>query len=86
MTTTYPGRCFVLQLVPEFPIMMFLLREWEINPQEKQKQKQKNEQIQDPAGIPTQNLLNTSQTLLPLSHLDPYHNLLVRPLVVAGQS
>ena len=29
------------------------------------------EKIQDPAGIRTQDLLNTSQTLLPLSHLDP---------------
>ena len=26
--------------------------------------------IRDPAGIGTQDLLNTSQTLLPLSHLD----------------
>ena len=42
--------------------MMFLVREWEINPQKK---------IRDPAGIWTQDLLNTSQTLLPLSHLDP---------------
>ena len=33
--------------------------EWEINQRKK---------IQDPAGIWTQNLLNTSQTLLPLSH------------------
>ena len=36
---------------------MFLLREGEINPREK---------IRDPAGIRTQDLLNTSQTLLPL--------------------
>ena len=27
--------------------------------------------IRDPAGIQAQDLLNTSQTLLPLSHLDP---------------
>ena len=40
--------------------MMFLLREREINPCEK---------FQDPAGIQTQDLLNTSQMLLPLSHL-----------------
>ena len=37
--------------------------EWEINPRKK---------IRDPAGIRTQDLLNTSQTLLPLSHLDPW--------------
>ena len=30
------------------------------------------EKIQDPAEIRTQDLLNTSQTLLPLSHLDPW--------------
>ena len=42
---------------------MFGLREWEINPWKK---------IQDPAGIRTQDLLNTSQMLLPLSHLDPW--------------
>ena len=28
--------------------------------------------IRDPAGIRTQDLLNTSQTLLPLSHLDTW--------------
>ena len=39
----------------------FLLREWEINPREK---------IQDPAGIRTQDLLNTSQTLV-LSCITP---------------
>ena len=44
-------------------LVMFLVREWEINPRKK---------IQDPAGIRTQDLLNTNQTLLPLSHLDPW--------------
>ena len=43
--------------------MMFALREREINPWKK---------IQDPAGIRTQDLLNTRQTLLPLSHSDPW--------------
>ena len=43
--------------------MMFLLREREKDPQKK---------IWGPAGIQTQDLLNTSQTLLPLSHLDPW--------------
>ena len=28
--------------------------------------------IRDPAGIRTQDLLNTSQMFLPLSHLDPW--------------
>ena len=28
------------------------------------------EKVRDPAGIRTQDLLDTSQTLLPLSHLD----------------
>ena len=42
---------------------MLLLREREINPHKK---------IRDPAGIRTQGLLNTSQTLLPLGHLDPW--------------
>ena len=28
--------------------------------------------IRDPAGIRTEDLLNTSQILLPLSHLDPW--------------
>ena len=41
--------------------MMSLLRECELNPQEKQS-----------AGIQTQDFLNNSQTLLPLSHLDPW--------------
>ena len=46
-------------------MMMFLLREWEINPRKKSR-------IQV-HGIRTQNLLNTtSQTLLSLSHLDPW--------------
>ena len=36
------------------------------------KQLKDTEKIQDPAGIRTQDLLNTSQTLLPLSHLDPW--------------
>ena len=30
------------------------------------------EEFQDPAGIQNQDLLNTSQTLLSLSHLDPW--------------
>ena len=30
------------------------------------------EKFWDPAGIRTQDLLNTSQMLLPLSHLDPW--------------
>ena len=30
------------------------------------------EKIRDPAGIRTQDLLNTSQMPLPLSHLDPW--------------
>ena len=30
------------------------------------------EKIQDPAGIRTQDLLNTSQMLLPLNYLDPW--------------
>ena len=42
---------------------VFAEREREINPCEK---------FRDPAGIRTQDLLNTSQTLLPLSHLDPW--------------
>ena len=29
--------------------------------------------VQDPAGIQTQDLLNTNQALLPLSHLDPWY-------------
>ena len=32
----------------------------------------KKKKIWDPAGIQTQDLLNTSQMLLPLSHLDPW--------------
>ena len=32
----------------------------------------KKKKIRDPAGIQTQDLLNTSQMLLPLSHLDPW--------------
>ena len=30
------------------------------------------EKIRDPAGIQTQHVLNTRQTLLPLGHLDPW--------------
>ena len=41
----------------------FVQGERYINPQKK---------IQDPAVISTQDLLNTSQTLLPLGHLDPW--------------
>ena len=48
-------------VLPYAMIIMFLLREREINPREK---------FQDSAGIWTQYLLNTSQMLLPLSHLD----------------
>ena len=33
------------------------------------------EKIQDPAGIRTQDLLNTSQMLLPLSHSDPWQTI-----------
>ena len=47
----------------EICIMMFLLRKREINPFEK---------FQDSAGIRTQDLPNTSQMPLPLSHLDPW--------------
>ena len=48
-------------------MMFFLwLREWEINPGQKK--------IQDPAGIRTQDLLNTSQMLLPLSHFHPWQS------------
>ena len=43
--------------------MMFSLREWEINSWQKK--------FWDPAGIWTQDFLNTSEMLLPLSHLDP---------------
>ena len=46
--------------------MMFLLREREIN--------KSIENIRDPARIRTQDLLNTSQMLLPLSHLDPWQS------------
>ena len=52
----------MVSVIEGFPsVLMVLLREWEINPLKK---------IQDPAGIRTQDLLNTSQMLLALSHLD----------------
>ena len=38
--------------------------------------------IQDPAGIQTQDLMNTSQTLLPLSHLDPVNNIKLLPSLI----
>ena len=44
-------------------MMMFLLREWEIKSTKK---------IQDVVGIRTQDLLNASQTLLPVSHSNPW--------------
>ena len=43
--------------------LMLLLSEWEVNPRKK---------ILDPGVIWTKDLLNTSQTCLPLGHLDPW--------------
>ena len=45
------------------PNSIFLVTEWEINSPKK---------IRDPARLRTQDLLNTSQTVLPLSQLDPW--------------
>ena len=40
---------------------------------ERVRNKSTERKFRDPAGIRTQDLLKTSQTLLPLSHSDPWH-------------